>query len=80
LQNLKSKFIHLTNDAVQCHADNYGKFENGNKLSYSTFQKYLEHAFPERNISFENTILPQIKKLVTEAFIATFTKIDLNRR
>ena len=37
LQNLKSKFVHLTNDAVQCHADNYGKFENGNKLSYQTF-------------------------------------------
>jgi tubulin polyglutamylase TTLL1/tubulin monoglycylase TTLL3/8 len=37
LQNLKSKFVHLTNDAVQCHAENYGKFENGNKLSYQTF-------------------------------------------
>jgi len=80
LANLKSKFVHLTNDAVQCHDGNYGRFESGNKLSYQTFQKYLEHAFPERNVSFENAILPQIKRLITEAFIATFWKIDANRR
>jgi hypothetical protein len=80
LANLKSKFVHLTNDAVQCHDNSYGKFENGNKLSYQTFQKYLEHSFPESNVSFDNTILPKIKRLITEAFIATFMKIDTNRR
>lgn len=37
LSNLKSKFIHLTNDAVQQFAENYGRFETGNKLSYQTF-------------------------------------------
>jgi len=29
--------IHLTNDAVQNRAADYGKFENGNKLSYPEF-------------------------------------------
>lgn len=42
LKNIQNKFVHLTNDAIQKKADNYGKFENGNKLSYSEFQKYLE--------------------------------------
>lgn len=32
--NLKNKFIHLTNDAIQSKSEDYGKFENGNKLSY----------------------------------------------
>jgi len=34
LDNLQSKYVHLTNDAVQQHSENYGKFENGNKVSF----------------------------------------------
>lgn len=30
--NLSNKFVHLTNDAVQKKSDDYGKFENGNKV------------------------------------------------
>ena len=37
-----SKYIHLTNDAVQQNAEDYGKFENANKLSISDFQRYLD--------------------------------------
>jgi hypothetical protein len=37
LSNLQNKFIHLTNDAIQKKSDDYGKFENGNKLSYADF-------------------------------------------
>ena len=37
LKNIKNKFIHLTNDAIQKKHDDYGKFENGNKLSYYDF-------------------------------------------
>lgn len=34
--------IHLTNDAIQKNSTFYGKHEEGNKLSYSEFQKYLD--------------------------------------
>ncbi len=37
LNNLGNKYIHLTNDAIQKKSDDYGKFENGNKLSYADF-------------------------------------------
>jgi tubulin--tyrosine ligase len=37
VSNLANKFIHLTNDAIQKHADDYGKFEPGNKMSYLDF-------------------------------------------
>jgi len=30
--NLQSRFIHLTNDAVQKRCEDYGKYENGNKV------------------------------------------------
>ena len=37
LQNLSNKNIHLTNDAIQKHNKDYGKFEIGNKMSYTDF-------------------------------------------
>ena len=42
LKNLVNKTIHLTNDAVQNKAEDYGKYETGNKLSFIDFQKYLD--------------------------------------
>ena len=35
------KFIHLTNDAIQVHADDYGKYESGNKMSFSDFTRIM---------------------------------------
>ena len=37
LTNLYDKFIHLTNDAVQKRADDFGKYENFNKMSFNDF-------------------------------------------
>ena len=37
LHNLHSRYVHLTNDAIQKRSDNYGKFESGNKISYQGF-------------------------------------------
>jgi len=37
LSDLSNKFVHLTNDAVQKFAKNYGKYEAGNKISYNEF-------------------------------------------
>jgi tubulin---tyrosine ligase len=34
LKNVTNKLIHLTNDAVQNRCADYGKFENGNKVSF----------------------------------------------
>jgi tubulin--tyrosine ligase len=35
--NIKDKFVHLTNDAVQKYHEDYGKFESGNKQSIGDF-------------------------------------------
>ena len=32
------RFIHLTNDAVQFECADYGRYEEGNKLSWKKFQ------------------------------------------
>ena len=35
--NVADTFIHLTNDAIQKYSIDYGKYEEGNKLSFYEF-------------------------------------------
>ena len=72
------KFIHLTNDAIQKYSEDYGKFENGNKLSYFDFQKYLDSKNIKKN--FYEEILPEIKKIVKDTVMASFKRMDCKRR
>ena len=46
IEDVHNKYIHLTNDAVQKFSQDYGKYENGNKLSLSDFQRYLKQYHP----------------------------------
>jgi tubulin---tyrosine ligase len=56
--NLADRTVHLTNDSIQKHADDYGKFEPGNKMNYLEFQRYIDKRYGERNVNFERDILP----------------------
>mmetsp|Transcript_10981 Transcript_10981/g.16651 ORF Transcript_10981/g.16651 Transcript_10981/m.16651 type:complete len:142 (-) Transcript_10981:388-813(-) len=51
----ENQYVHLTNDAVQKQSQDYGRYEAGNKLSYSDFDKLLQK---EHDTSFYNKILP----------------------
>jgi len=55
LKRIDNKYVHLTNDAVQKYSQDYGKFENGNKISYEDFKVHLQK---DRSIDFYETILP----------------------
>ena len=61
LANLSNKIVHLTNDAIQKKCDEYGKYEQGNKISYAQFQKYIDQHFPYLSINFYRDILSQIR-------------------
>ena len=65
--NFDNKFVHLTNDAVQKNSTDYGRYESGNKMSYSDFEKFL---MKERQTSFEKQIKPKIKQQVKDTFAA----------
>ena len=75
---LDNLFIHLTNDAVQKKSEDYGKFENGNKLSYKDFERYLYNKGSGK--SFNNDVLPTIKKIVIDTIKASFCMLDKNKR
>ena len=76
--NVDDRFVHLTNDAVQKTAEDYGRFENGNKLSYPEFQRYLDQY--HRGVDFWTGIWPQIREVVIDTVKATYKRIDPNRR
>lgn len=57
-KDLSNKLVHLTNDAIQKKAEDYGKFESGNKLSYADFQQYMDKHHTDKNIDFDRDLLP----------------------
>jgi tubulin polyglutamylase TTLL1/tubulin monoglycylase TTLL3/8 len=58
LNDTSNKYVHLTNDAIQKASNDYGKYENGNKLSFSDFDKIVVQQYPELNIEFMRDFLP----------------------
>lgn len=79
MENIKNRFIHLTNDAVQKYSPDYGRFEDGNKLSYDEFQNYIDQNLGEK-VNFKEFVYPKIKKIVQDTVKATHKKLDLKRR
>jgi Tubulin-tyrosine ligase family len=72
--------VHLTNDAIQKKAEDYGKFECGNKISYSDFQHYLDKQHADKSISFDRDIIPQFKRMTQDCMKAVWGKIDPYKR
>ena len=61
LTQLKDSMVHLTNDAVQKNCGDYGRYEEGNKLSYSDLQRYIDGIIKK---DFFTTVYPQMKVLI----------------
>ncbi|CAI2383827.1 unnamed protein product [Moneuplotes crassus] len=73
LEDAHDPFIHLTNDAIQSKAEDYGRYENCNKLSFNEFEKYLlEH----KRVSFYDKIYPKIKRIVKDTFTCAGNILD----
>lgn len=79
LNSLEDRFIHLTNDAVQIKSKDYGKYEDGNKLSFADFQKYLNTNYPDEGIDFNKDIFSKIQMLVEDSIRAVYKLIDPER-
>lgn len=67
--------VHLTNDAVQKHLPEYGKYEKGNKISYEDFQKYLDKEYNGK-YDFFSDIYPKIRKIASDSIRACSLNID----
>lgn len=79
LDDVGDVMIHLTNDAIQKNCNQYGKYEEGNKLSYAQFQRYLDSAYPEKKYSFIDSVYPRMREIALDAIKATYLWMDPQR-
>jgi hypothetical protein len=79
MSNITDRFIHLTNDAVQKHSEDYGAFEDSNKLSYKDFQDYLNRT-SNTPLDFKQDVYPEIRSIVKDTISATYFKLNPSRR
>jgi hypothetical protein len=71
LSKLEDRETHLTNDAVQKHSKNYGKFEQGNKLSLDEWQASITADYPGAPATVvRDHIFPTIKELTRYSVLA----------
>ncbi|EAR91279.1 tubulin-tyrosine ligase family protein (macronuclear) [Tetrahymena thermophila SB210] len=80
ITDLQNPFIHLTNNAVQQHSKNYGKFENGNQMSFEDFQIFLDKTFPSKNISLKDKIIPKMEEEIKLSLQSVRNKLNMNQR
>jgi D-alanine-D-alanine ligase-like ATP-grasp enzyme len=70
--------VHLTNNAIQKYADNYGNFEDGNQMSFDRFQQYLD----DKNLKADvkGDLVHKMKSLIVRSVFATRKIIDPHKR
>lgn len=73
------RFVHLTNDAVQKHCQNYQKYEPANKLAYSELQRYLDLTFPGKGYHLERDILARMRQMAVDIVAANYLALDQQR-
>ena len=84
-ENIGKDYVHLTNNAVQINSENYGKYEDGNQMSFDDFQQYLEIEDPElvedvlrelpvgkdEEVDLKGYITNEMKKMVGVTFLSS---------
>lgn len=64
LTSLSDREAHLTNDAVQKNSKTYGKFEDGNKLSFEQWQETILRDYPHAPSDIvEKSFRPEFRRL-----------------
>ena len=78
--NNPNNYVHLTNNCLQKHGDNYGKHEEGNTLSLDALQKYLDETFPSLGVSVEKHLMPRMKDFIIDTFLSVKKSLNSKKR
>ncbi|TNV87033.1 hypothetical protein FGO68_gene10239 [Halteria grandinella] len=78
--NSGNNYVHLTNNCLQQHGENYGKHEDGNTVSYTVLQDYIDEMYPERGLSVREHFIPRMKDMVIDTLLSVKTQINPNKR
>ena len=74
--NIDNAAVHLTNNAVQKQLDSYGKFEDGNQLSFKRLQQILDEEQPDCGVNIYRDLVPAMKAHILKSFYAVRKTID----
>jgi len=72
LQN-DNNYVHLTNNCLQQHGDNYGKHEDGNTVSFDVLQQYLDENYGDLQLNVREHFVPRMKDLVIDTLLSVKT-------
>ena len=78
MNNIDDALVHLTNNAVQKWAENYGQFEDGNQLSFAQLQDYFD-----QNMVTEVTVselVLQMKNIIKKTLFSIKRKLNKENR
>jgi hypothetical protein len=79
-EDVWKQFVHLTNNAVQKHSDNYGQFEDGNQMSFEEFQNYIDENFADSDISVKDKLANDMKEIVKLTFKSAENMLFVNNK
>ena len=80
--NLESRenHVHLTNNCLQRYRKNYGAFEEGNTISYSTFIQYLSEQFPGKEFNFESQFIARMRDIILDCYLSVRNELNQSGR
>jgi len=74
-------YTHLTNNCLQIkNKDTYGKHEEGNALSFSQFQAFLNETYPEHNLDVDEHFKLRMKDLAIDCYLSAKTTLNPSKR
>ena len=71
-------YVHLTNNCLQQFGEKYSRYEDGNTVSFATFDSYIRQKCPK--FSFESHIVPRMKDLIIDTFLSVKTELNPFKR
>lgn len=80
LDNLSENYVHLTNNCLQKHGNMYGKHEEGNTLPFEKMEEFFNSKYPNLSINFQNNIIPRIKDIIIDCYLATKGELNPKKR
>lgn len=65
-----NNYVHLTNNCLQQHGKNYGKWEDGNTIPFDYLKRMIKEKYPDHDFDFNKHVLQRMKDLVIDTILS----------
>ena len=76
--NSKDAYSHITNYSFQKYNVNFEKYEKGNEVPFSEFQKFIDEKYPNEFYKLKINLMKQLKEIVNITMRSAKDKINKN--